>query len=270
MPVRSLAVASFVAVFAIMPALAQEDKRAGPLEPSERWEIMREDVVGAAQIQDGAGLYALDSPFRAHDAATVPLHFTQADGAPDVRRMTLVIDENPAPVAAEFEFGPAMQPIDLELRVRIDAYSNVRAIVETVDGETYMIGGFVRASGGCSAPALKDAEAAMAALGEMKMRWFGDAPKQSGARRAAQVMLRHPNYSGLQRDQLTQLYIPPHFVDEFEMLQGEERLFTMSAGISISEDPTFRFVYTDTGAGLTLHATDTDGGVFEQHFPVGM
>ena len=33
----------------------------------------------------------------------------------------------------------------------------------------------------------------------------------------------------------------------------------MTGGISISEDPTFRFVYTDTGAGLTLHATDTDG-----------
>ncbi len=266
---RSLAVAGLVAVVATLPALAQ-DKRAAPLEPSERWDIMRGDVVGDAQILDGAGLYALDSPFRANDAATVPLHFTQAEGAPDVARLTLVIDENPAPVAAEFEFGPAMQPIDLELRVRIDAYSNVRAIVETVEGATYMIGGFVRASGGCSAPAMKDAEAAMAALGEMKLRWFDDVPGQSGARRVAQVMLRHPNYSGLQRDQITQLFIPPHFVDTLEMRQGEERLFAMTAGISISEDPTFRFIYTDTGAGLTLHATDTDGGVFEQHFPVGM
>ena len=197
----------------------------------------------------------------------VPLHVVQADGAPDVARLTIVIDENPAPVAAAFDLGPGMRPLDLELRVRIDAYSNVRAIVETVDGETYMTGGFVRASGGCSAPALKDQAAAMAALGEMKLRLLEETPAQSGVRRTAQVMLRHPNYSGLQLDQLTQLYIPAKFVDSLEMRQGDETLFTMSGGISISEDPTFRFAYTETGAGLSLHATDTDGAVFERHFP---
>ena len=57
---------------------------------------------------------------------------------------------------------------------------------------------------------------------------------------------------------------------ESEMRQGDETLFTMSGGISISEDPTFRFAYTETGAGLSLHATDTDGAVFERRFPVGM
>jgi sulfur-oxidizing protein SoxY len=251
-------------------AVLAEEKAAAPLQPSERWEAMRADVVGNAEIRDGSGLYAFAAPFRAYDAAMVPLHIAQAHGAPDVARLTIVIDENPAPVAAEFDFGPGMQPLDLELRVRIDAYSNVRAIVETVDGGTYMTGGFVRASGGCSAPALKDQAAAMAALGDMKLRLLDAAPAQSGVRRTAQVMLRHPNYSGLQLDQLTQLYIPAKFVDSLEMRQGDETLFTMSGGISISEDPTFRFAYTETGAGLSLHATDTDGAVFERNFPVGM
>ena len=110
-------------------------------------------------------------------------------------------------------------------------------IVETADGALYMTGRFVRASGGCSAPASKDAAAALAALGQMKVRWYdGEAAR---GRREAQVMLRHPNYSGLQRDQLTHLYIPPHFVDSLEVRQGDEVLFSMSGGISISEDPTF-------------------------------
>ena len=111
-----------------------------------------------------------------------------------------------------------------------------------------MTGRFVRAAGGCSAPASKDAAAALAALGQMKVRWYEGEGGASG-RREAQVMLRHPNYSGLQRDQMTQLYIPPHFVDTLEVRQGDELLFAMSGGISISEDPTFRFAYEDAGAG---------------------
>jgi sulfur-oxidizing protein SoxY len=265
--VRIAAAAVAAVVFAAAPLAAEE--RAAPMQPSPIWDELKRDVVGEAEIRDGAGLYTLEAPFRAHDAATVPVRFTQAPGAPDVARMTLVVDANPAPVAAEFAFGPAMRPVDLETRVRVDAYTNVRAVVETVEGDIYMAGGFVRAAGGCSAPAAKDATAAMAALGQMKARWFGEAP-QAGARREAQVMLRHPNYSGLQRDQVTHLYIPAHFVDTLEVRQGEELLFSMTGGISISEDPTFRFGYADHGGELAVRATDTAGAVFEGRFPVGM
>ncbi|CAN5812718.1 quinoprotein dehydrogenase-associated SoxYZ-like carrier [soil metagenome] len=267
------ALASAVAIavaLALSPPAAAGD-RPSPLVDGPTWEDLRLAVMGDATIRDGEGLYTLEAPFRAHDAATVPVRFVQEEGAPEVRRLTLVIDENPAPVAAEFTFGDAMQPLDLETRVRVDAYSNLRAIVETVDGDIYMTGRFVRASGGCSAPATKDAAAALAALGEMRVRWYDDAPAQSGVRRDAQVMLRHPNYSGLQRDQITHLFIPPHFVDEIAVHQGDALLFTMTGGISLSEDPAFRFAYTDTGgAGLTVQASDTDGGRFEGAFPLGM
>jgi sulfur-oxidizing protein SoxY len=200
----------------------------------------------------------------------VPIRFVQAEGAPDVRRLTLLIDENPAPVAAEFTFGPAMQPVDLETRVRVDAYSNVRAIVEAEDGRTYMTGRYVRASGGCSAPASKDAAAALAALGQMRARWFEDAPLQAayGARRRSCSGIR--TTPDLQRDQVTHLFVPAHFVDTLDVRQRDEVLFTMTGGISISEDPTFRFRYTDSGAGaLSVRASDTEGAVFEQTFPFG-
>jgi sulfur-oxidizing protein SoxY len=268
MSARMISLAAVAALVALSPARGEE---AGPLVPGETWDVLRENVVGDAELRDGAELYTLEAPFRAHDAATVPIRFVQAEGAPDVRRLTVVVDENPAPVVAEFAFGEAMLPVDLEMRVRIDAYSNVRAIVETTEGEHYMTGGFVRASGGCSAPAMKDAAEAMAALGQMKVRWFDEGAAQSGVRREAQVMMRHPNYSGLQRDQITHLFIPAHFVDSLEVRQGEELLFSMTGGISISEDPTFRFLYTETGAGeLTVRATDTEGAVFEGDFPLAM
>lgn len=78
-------------------------------------------------------------------------------------------------------------------------------------------------------------------------------------------MIRHPNYSGLQRDQITQLFITAHFIDTLEVHQGDDLLFTMTGGISISENPVFRFHYDDNGSEtLNIRATDTEGNVFEQ------
>jgi sulfur-oxidizing protein SoxY len=238
------------------------------LQNGATWDDLSYDIVGDAQVQDGSAVFDLDAPYRAYDAATVPVTFSQPDGAPEIRKLTLIVDENPAPVVAEFEFGPMMGQLALETRVRVDRYSNVRAIAETDDG-LYMTGRYVKASGGCSAPALKDAEAAMAAMGQMKLREFGvDGPTQSGQRREAQIMIRHPNYSGLQRNQVTHLFIGAHFVDDIEVWQGDDMLFHLTGGISISEDPSFRFSYTDNGSDtIRVKATDTEGNVFEHEFP---
>ena len=87
-------------------------------------------------------------------------------------------------------------------------------------------------------------------------------------RSEAQIMIRHPNYSGLQRDQITQLFIGAHFIDTIEVFQGDAPLWSMTGGISISENPVFRFTYEDNGAtGLRVRATDTEGNVFEQVLP---
>jgi sulfur-oxidizing protein SoxY len=103
----------------------------------------------------------------------------------------------------------------------------------------------------------------------MRMRWYDDGGA-SGGRSEAQVMLRHPNYSGLQRDPISLLYIPAHFVDSLEVRQGGELLFSVTGGISISEDPAFRFRYADNGAGVfTVSATDSKGTGFEGAFSPG-
>lgn len=260
-------------ILAISPVLSVQAEIRNPMLPSATWDALKEDVFGDAQLLDGTHLLSIDAPYRAHDAATVPVTLVETAEAASVDfvRLTLVVDENPAPVVAEFTFGDLMGEIDLESRVRVDMYSNVRAIGETADGEFYMVGRFVKASGGCSAPAMKDMANALDGLGKMKLRMFEhasvDKPLQSGMRREAQVMMRHPNYSGLQMNQLTQLFIPPHFVDEMSVYQGEELLFTMEGGISISEDPSFRFKYLENGVGsLTVKAGDTESNVFEQTF----
>lgn len=246
------------------PAMAQDN----PMLPSDLWPELRESVLGLDQDPplDPATL-DIEAPARAHDAAIVPVRLTQPPGAAPLTELTLVIDENPAPVAAEYRFGPALMPLDFEVRVRVNAYSNLRAIGELADGETVMAGRFVKAAGGCSAPAGKDMAAVESTMGQI--RWKSAAPQDAAAadgRVIGTLMIRHPMFSGLQRDQVTLLTIPANFIDTLEVHQGDELLFSMKAGISVSEDPVFRFAYRPNGQPIRVHAEDLDGHVWDRSF----
>ncbi|MBM3603383.1 MAG: quinoprotein dehydrogenase-associated SoxYZ-like carrier [Alphaproteobacteria bacterium] len=240
------------------PALAQDN----PLQPSPTWDDLRVSVIGLdAEPPVDPAVLDLEAPFRAHEAAIVPVRLTQPPGAAAVQALTLVVDENPAPVAAQYTFGPALMPLDFEVRVRVDSYSDVRAIALQEDGAPVMAGRFVRAAGGCSAPAGKDMAAVRETMGQMRWRSTAEEGRQIGT-----LMIRHPNFSGLQRDQVTLLNIPAHFIDRLEVRQGDEPLFTMAAGISISEDPVFRFAYVPNGQPIHVHVEDTDGNIWDQTF----
>lgn len=257
--------AALVMALLAQGAHAGNTERANPLTESETWADLRGDFVDDdVTLQDGSALFSVEAPYRANDAATVPVVLKQTDlHAPTITSAMVVIDENPAPMAALMTFGADMMPLNFELRVRVNQYSNVRVLAETEDG-TFMNGRFVKASGGCSAPATKDPQAALASMGLMRLKHFDDALQMSRQRREAQIMIRHPNYSGLQRDQVTHLFIGAHFIDMLEVYQGDDILFSVEGGISVSENPVFRFDYTDNGAtALRVKATDTDGNVFE-------
>lgn len=271
MALKTALIGALITAALAAPAMAEEIRN--PLKSGETWADLKFDVVGDRDIKDGSALFTMEAPYRAHDAAIVPVEITQNDDTGlTIEKLFLVVDENPVPVVAEFEFGPSIGKVDFETRVRVDLYSNIRAIAEASDGNLYMAGRFVKASGGCSAPALKDMESSIAQAGKMKMRFFGSDPVEAvlpGAdpRPEAQVMVRHPNFSGMQMNQVTQLFIPAFFVDTMEVTQGDEMVFRMSAGISISEDPVFRFKYTPNDAeGFSVKAVDTDGNVYEKDF----
>jgi sulfur-oxidizing protein SoxY len=104
----------------------------------------------------------------------------------------------------------------------------------------------------------------------MRYRQFakaGEGPT-SGAREA-QIMIGHPNNSGLQMDQVTQLYIPAFFVNELRLWQDDSPVLTMEGGISISEDPNIRFTYVSNGAKrFRAEARDTEGHVFQHEWNV--
>jgi sulfur-oxidizing protein SoxY len=212
-------------------------------------------------------------PYRAEDAAIVPVTLRTTLSPGDGRRVlriTLVIDQNPAPMAAKFELGPDARVSEISTRVRVNNYTDVHAVAELSDGKLYMTKTHVKASGGCSAPAAKNADEANSRLGQMRYRQFaksGQGPA-SGAREA-QIMIGHPNNSGLQMDQVTQLYIPAFFVTELRLWQDDGLVLAMEGGISISEDPNIRFTYVSNDAKhFRAEAKDTDGHVFQREWKI--
>ena len=170
----------------------------------EAWTELRSMLFEDRPILPGDGVISLAAPYRAHDAAIVPISMVaEISQSPEryIRALTLIIDKNPAPVAAVFQLTPGSGTATISTRVRIDAYTHVRVVAETNDGTLYMASKFVKASGGCSAPAIKDADAALARLGKIKLRQ--SAPARLGQPNEVQLLISHPNHSGFQRDPLT-------------------------------------------------------------------
>lgn len=228
------------------------------------WPGIAKDLYAQRPVADNDGAVILEAPVRAEDAGLVPISMRiPATVAAKAKTLTLIVDKNPAPVVASFTFGPAAGTGErlVSTRIRVDMYSNVRAVLETDDGQLHMAVKFVKAAGGCSAPALKDTDDALASIGKVQVRTFDVA--EAGGPAEAQVMIRHPNYSGMQMNQLTGLYIPAKFVREMEVRRGADLVFKMEGGISLSEDPAIRFSYDPVAnAPLEVMAKDTDGNVF--------
>jgi len=253
---------------AVAAALVGADVRAAEngnaLIDADVWPALQKDIFGDKVPVENPAVIALEAPVRADDAALVPVTVRiPADAAQRVKKLTLIVDKNPAPVVAEFAYGAAAGTGErmLSTRVRVDMYSNIRAVVETDDGALHMATKFVKAAGGCSAPALKDTDAALAEAGRMIVRTL-ETTTAEGVRQG-QLMIKHPQYSGLQLNQATGFYIPAKFIREIDVKRGDETVFKMTGGISISEDPNFRFTYAAGSDGtLEVVATDTDGKVF--------
>ena len=236
---------------------------------SKVWDGIVKDTFGGREITDGKDMIVMEAPIRAEEAALVPITIKMpASFAEKVKSLTLVVDGNPAPVSATFTYGPAAGAGErmLSLRIRMDQYSDVRAIAETTDGKLYMTSKYVKASGGCSAPANKDVEEAMKSMGKMQFKTFAAA--EGSAAPEAQFMIKHPNNSGMQMDQLTGLYTPARYINKIEIMSGKDLVMTVESGISISEDPNFRFTHgVKPGDTVLIKAQDSDGVSWTGQFP---
>lgn len=245
---------------------------AGEQSAVDVWEtLLRPQYFGQRDIVEGKSVIELRIPLRAEDSGVVPVsinaHIAQS---PEryIRQVHVFVDNNPRPLAGKFELTPAMGKADLAMRLRVNAFTHVRAVAETSDGQLHMDSGYTRASGGCSEPPpflkLKEARAR---IGEMRFRSRTDGADGDVA--LAHLLISHPNVTGLQLDQRTRAYIPEEYVTAVVVRFNGEHIMTAHTDISISEDPSFRFFFQPRDGGtLTAEMTDSKGRNITRSFEV--
>lgn len=278
---RSIICATAVALAAGFSSLA-----AAAEDP--RWQELKPAFFGDRAIEVDSGIIALETPSRAHDAAVVPIVMTALDPERQIRRVHLIVDKNPLPLAGIFNFSEAAGNWEsVETRIRINEYTNVRAVAELSDGSLHMASNFVKAAGGCSAPAMADMTAAMSRAGRMKVLLGKldaaagvsspategasvDATTITAARGSASteatIKISHPNNSGMQFDQVSRNYIPAFYVNRIGASMNGQPLLDVETNFSLSENPVVRLNFTPEfeQSELVVFVSDSKGNHFEQ------
>jgi sulfur-oxidizing protein SoxY len=256
--------------WAAAQAQEQEQSQEQSQEQEQRWNAIRSALFADRPIQDGKGVVELEAPYRAEDAAVVPITaraLIPQERQRYIKNLHLLIDNNPSPVAAVVHFPPGSASATIDTRVRVNEYTHIRAVAETNDGALYMSSRYVKAAGGCSAPALKDQQAALARLGKTKLKLAE--PVRLDQPVTAQLMISHPNNSGMQFDQMSRTYIPAHFVRKISVRYNDEPVLDLEGDISLSENPTLRFTFVPKKQGeLVAVVEDSQGMSFQGRWPI--
>ena len=243
-------------LLAAVPALANEKAEPDPAK-STYWEPIRKIMFGDREILDGKDVLRVYLPIRADDASTVPVTVkAQIDQKPDyyLKNIWLVVERNPSPAAGVFHFTVDSGRVQLETRLRFEDFSHVRAIGETSDGKLYMSSRWVKAAGGCSAPGARN-YVPPALMGKMKFK-FEDETLKYDEPALVQLMIRHPNESALAGD--FDVSKVPRFVRSVSVTYAGKPVMSAEVDFSISENPSFRFVFVPHAAGeLRAEVEDT-------------
>ena len=265
--VRQLALSACMLVLpSLLPEIAIAADPPPPPQNNPVWQKLRAGLFQQRPITDnGNDVIELAAPERAEDAAVVPVSIkTRIVQTPEryIKAISIILDNNPAPVAAVFHMTPDTGRADIETRVRVEQYTHLRAVVEMNDGSLSMSTLYLKASGGCSTPAGRETTGPSTGLGKMKLT-IEDNPKLNQPV-MAQLMIRHPNMSGLTMDQVTRLYEPPRYVRKIEVQYAGKPVMTADVDFSISENPNFRFYFTPKANGeLTAQVEDSDQLTFK-------
>lgn len=263
------AVAASIALFVL----------AAPAAAQSSWDGIRKEVFGERMIHSGIGRVHIEAPYRPEDLRAVPFAVDAklTDGRA-IKTVTFIVDENPSPVAAVFHLHQARDHARIAIKFRLNAQSQVRAVVEASDGTLYMTEQLVKFAGGqaaCSAPPSGDAAEIAANMGKMKLASLTepDGHKDGAKSRINQRVrfeISHPNHTGMVMDQITLLYTPLRIVSRLGVRQGAEPLFDMDGSITLSQDPSIEFDFRRNGSeNLDVVVQDTSGAEWKGSFPIG-
>lgn len=239
------------------------------------WAELKPSVFGQRLITRNDSAVKLEVPYRAKDDRQVPVSVQASlpNGA-KVKSVTIIIDENPMPVSLTVRPEQQRSSLWVSASMRFNGPSPVRAIVEAENGQLFMSEAMVKTSGlgACAAPPTTTLDVAAKTLGDMRLTQIVAPLNVSTIAKPVmrtKLDISHPNLTGLQLDQITLLYILPRYVEKLAIDQGDEKLMSIEAGISLAENPSIAFDYVSNGAKkMHVEAQDTDETVFRHSLQI--
>jgi len=239
------------------------------------WAELKPSVFGRRLITRNDSVVKLEVPYRAKDDRQVPVSVQASlpNGA-KVKSVTIIIDENPMPVSLTVRPEQQRSSLWVSASMRFNGPSPVRAIVEAENGQLFMSEAMVKTSGlgACAAPPTTTLDVAAKTLGDMRLTQIVAPLNVSTIAKPVmrtKLDISHPNLTGLQLDQITLLYILPRYVEKLAIDQGDEKLMSIEAGISLAENPSIAFDYVSNGAKkMHVEAQDTDETVFRHSLQI--
>lgn len=236
---------------------------------NDAWDSIRAELYGDQPLLSGARIIDIDAPYRTYEDSRTELGaIVTAPAGAEIKKVTVVLDENPAPVSAVFNFETPLSTFYFDITMRINGPTPLHVIAEAVDGRLFMSETFVKTSGqgACSAPPGTNVEEALATLGEMQVELVGRAPlKGSDALTSAlnrmNVDIKHPSHSGMQMDQISLLFLPMRYVENVDIELDGSGYVGLTGSISLSENPRVGISVPSKALSVGVTMTDTDGTV---------
>ncbi|HEY7985539.1 MAG TPA: quinoprotein dehydrogenase-associated SoxYZ-like carrier [Methylophilaceae bacterium] len=226
---------------------------------SNLWPVLKKSFFGDKQI-DAAGSMKLEGPRRAESGAQVPITLT-IDKPDAFKNVYLFVDANPIPLAAVYHFTALNGKAQLSTRIRMQTDSFIHAVGETADGKLSMADMVIRAAGGCGGAVDGDDTEIRAAAGKIKLSV--ETPVKFGEANPVTFLIKHPMFTGLQRDLVSGGYKPAFFISKVSFSYNSKPVMDADFGVAISEDPYMRFFYLPDAPGkLDVTALDNEGKAF--------
>lgn len=262
---RALSLA--IVLFGAVPALASSETA---------WDEIRHSVFPEQALRPGDAYIQIAAPYRTdNDVRTIiGAEVTAPEGA-RIAKLTLVLDENPMPVSAVLTFEDPQPAFAFETTMRVNGPTPVHLVAEMTDGTAYVVDTYVKTSGtgACSAPPGTDPLAALESLGQMQLTiansqdglTMTQALQQLGTEGDKELVvdISHPSHSGMQKDQISLLFIPMRYVSDVEVGVNGAPYVDVAGSISLSEDPSLKMSVPGDAQTATVTMTDTDGTVTE-------
>ena len=229
------------------------------------WDVVKEAFFAKRDIQE-ADFLKIDGPRRAESGAQVPVTYTYDKTAANgvvIKKLYAIVDANPIPLAATYHLTDMLGNFELSTRVRYETDSFIHLVGEDANGKLYMASRVIRAAGGCGGTVDNDEAAVRAQAGKIKMNV--ESPVTIGQPNYAVFNIRHVMRTGLQRDLVSQGYVPAFYINKTEFTYNGKPLMTVDVGVGTSENPYMKFKFVPDAPGkLEVLATDNEGKSFTQ------